>query len=208
MTDGPLSSDIFRCVRRQGNFPDSVNLPKICIFFGAVALFIALSAWTCRGEGIGFEARVVEVNDGDTVTVSFDHKRERIRLIGIDAPELFQEPWGRKAKAHLGRLLNFRKGRGHLGFSGSSEVRIETDAEERDRYGRLLAYLWTKDGECVNIEMVRDGYALLYTIPPNVRYAELIYRAQREAKEARRGIWRGGGLEELPRQYRREHPAY
>jgi endonuclease YncB( thermonuclease family) len=109
MTDGPLHSYLFRRVRRQGNFPYPLNLAKKCISIGAVALVIALFAWTCRGEGIGFDATVVEVNDGDTVTVSFDHKRERIRLIGIDAPELY--------KAHLARLLNFRKGRGRLGFS-------------------------------------------------------------------------------------------
>jgi micrococcal nuclease len=176
-----------------------------CILFAAITLALALSFRTCHGEDSGLEARVIKVHDGDTVSVSFGQKREKIRLIGIDAPEFSQEPWGKIAKEHLRRLLGSPKRRGYLNPFGSSEVKIETDVEKRDRYGRLLAYVWTKDGKCVNVEMVRDGLALLYTVPPNVKYADILRDAQREAKEAERGIWRRG-LEETPRQYRKEHP--
>jgi micrococcal nuclease len=178
---------------------------SIYILFGTITLALALSFGTCHGEDSGLEARVIKVHDGDTVSVSFGQKREKIRLIGIDAPELFQEPWGKIAKEHLRRLLGSPKRRGYPNPFGSSRVKIETDVEKRDRYGRLLAYVWTKDGKCVNVEMVRDGLAVLYTVPPNVKYADILRDAQREAKEAERGIWRRG-LEESPQQYRKEHP--
>ena len=177
----------------------------IYILFGVITLALALSFGTCNGEDSGLEAWVIKVHDGDTVSVSFGQRREKIRLIGIDAPELFEEPWGKIVREHLRRLLGSPKRRGYLNPFGSTMVRIETDVEKRDRYGRLLAYVWTKDGKCVNVEMVRDGLAVLYTVPPNVKYADILRDAQREAKEARTGIWRRG-LEESPRQYRKEHP--
>lgn len=138
-------------------------------------------------------ARLIEVHDGDTVSVMIGGKIERVRLVGIDAPELAQRPWGPRAKTHLRGLL-------------SGEASVTTDVEPRDKYGRLLAYIWTSDGKLVNLEMVRDGYAVLYTIAPNVRYADQLKAAQREAREKKKGLWEKGGLKKLPREYRKEHP--
>ncbi len=146
--------------------------------------------------------KVTEVHDGDTVTIIMDSflgiflKTERIRLIGIDAPELAQEPWGRKAKNHLKKLIKESDGM----------VRLELDVQHRDKYGRVLAYLWRKDGKMINYLMIRDGYAMLYTVPPNVKYVELFTEAQKLARNETRGIWGKDGLSETPSKWRKEHP--
>lgn len=68
-------------------------------------------------------------------------------------------------------------------------VRLELDVRERDRYGRLLAYVWIDD-VMVNAELVRRGYAQVMTVPPNVRYQDLFRRHERETRESGRGLWR------------------
>ena len=137
----------------------------------------------------------MKVNDGDTVTVLMNGHRERIRLIGIDAPEMGQRPWGGKAKRHLEDILY-----------SSQSVFIEYDVEKRDKYGRLLAYIRTADGRMVNTGMLRAGYAVLFTFPPNVNHVEEFTTAQRQARERKRGIWGNDGLSQLPVDWRREHP--
>lgn len=155
-------------------------------------------------------ARVVEVHDGDTVSVIIGKKKERVRLIGIDAPELSQRPWGARAKKHLKELLNLSGWR----------VTLEFDVEERDKYGRLLAYLWTTDERghpkkpqdflgppvLINLEMLKDGYAVLFTFPPNVKYVDALRDGQRLGREKGLGIWGKKGLKEMPEDYRRQHP--
>lgn len=136
------------------------------------------------------------MHDGDTLSVILDGKRERVRLIGIDAPELGQRPWGRRAKNHLRDILSDSKW----------TVSLEFDVERRDKHGRLLSYLWTSDGRMLNSQMVEDGYALLYTIPPNVRYVDELRKAQYEARTKGLGIWGSKGLKKTPQEYRREHP--
>jgi Micrococcal nuclease (thermonuclease) homologs len=97
--------------------------------------------------------RVTEINDGDTITVAFKSKGifplriEKIRLIGIDAPELGQKPWGQKAKEHLKKLIE----------ESDYYVKIELDIQQRDKYGRLLAYLWDTKGRNINYMMIKEG---------------------------------------------------
>jgi micrococcal nuclease len=119
-----------------------------------------------------------------------------VRLAGIDSPELAQRPWGAYAKRYLRELIS----------SSENSVILEFDVERRDRYRRLLAYAWTLDGKLINLEMIRNGCALLYTVSPNVRYAEVFREAQRFAREKGLGIWAGNGLREMPRSYRKGHP--
>ncbi len=141
-------------------------------------------------------ARVVAVHDGDTLSIMVGRKRERVRLIGIDAPELGQRPWGAKAKKHLEELVD----------RSERIVSFEPDVEKRDKYGRLLAYLWTADGKLINLEMLKDGYAVLFTCPPNVRHVKALREGQSYARERRLGIWGQGGLKDLPVVYRKMHP--
>jgi micrococcal nuclease len=140
--------------------------------------------------------RVVEVYDGDTIGVMVKGSREKIRLIGIDAPEMGQQPWGRMAKEHLKKLLE----------NSDRVVALEFDLQERDKYGRLLGYVTTPDGRMINLQMLKDGYAMLFTIPPNIRYIDEFRNAQREARRKGIGIWGREGLKETPRTYRKEHP--
>ncbi|MCL0083510.1 thermonuclease family protein [Thermodesulfovibrionales bacterium] len=146
---------------------------------------------------------VSRVDDGDSVSIrkagfwGILSGTESVRLIGIDAPELGQEPWGNRSKRHLQRLINKNGG----------VVNIEFDVKQRDRYERLLAYLWGGEGDMINERMIEDGYAVLLTIPPNVRYTERFKTAQRKARLQRAGFWKYGGLNESPRQWRMKHPG-
>lgn len=142
------------------------------------------------------EAMVMEVNDGDTVVITMEGRTYRTRLIGIDAPEMGQEPWGRKAKMHLRELL---KGSGGM-------VRLETDITKYDKYDRLLAYLWLDERTLINELMLRDGYAVLFTIQPNSTHVDRLKKAQHAARENRSGIWGPNGLTERPREYKKSHP--
>ena len=128
----------------------------------------------------------MRVVDGDTVHVRLGGAVEKVRYIGIDTPETNhptrgEEPGGRAATAANSRLVSDRP------------VRLEPDVQLRDRYGRLLAYVWVKrpdGGELmVNAELVRLGYAAVMTAPPNVRHAELFRKLAAEAREHRRGLW-------------------
>jgi len=144
----------------------------------------------------GQEARVVKVHDGDTVTIRMEGKEYRTRLIGLDAPEMGQRPWGGKAKQHLIELLK----------QENWIVFVETDVVKYDKYDRLLAYLWTSDNEMLNERMVQDGYAVLFTIQPNSKYVERFRKAQRAAREQKLGIWGADGLKERPLDYKKKHP--
>jgi micrococcal nuclease len=168
------------------------------LFFIFVAIFyLAHERFSLsRQDSADTFVPVISVSDGDTVSVILDNRKEKIRLIGIDAPELGQKPWGAESKRYLETLLS----------SSGWKVALEFDVEKRDKYGRVLAYLKTTDGKLINLLMVRDGYAMLFTVPPNVRYAGELRAAQREAREKQLGIWSGKGLNERPGDYRREHP--
>ncbi|MDP2166911.1 MAG: thermonuclease family protein [Thermodesulfovibrionales bacterium] len=137
--------------------------------------------------------RVIRVHDGDTVTAMIAGKTEKIRLVGIDAPEIGQRSWGQKAKRHIEEILD----------SSDRSVSLEYDIETRDRYGRLLAYLWTKDGKMLNRTMIEDGYALLLTVPPNVMHVEEFKVSQESARRSKSGIWGSDGLREKPSDYRK-----
>ena len=141
-------------------------------------------------------SRVITVHDGDTVSVVIGQKTEKVRLLGIDAPEMGQRPWGAKAKRHLEELLS------RSGWM----VSLEFDIRKRDKYGRLLAYLRGKDNRLINLEMVEDGYAVLFTLPPNVKYADELRTGQRLAREKGLGIWGKDGLKEMPLDYKKAHP--
>ncbi len=137
------------------------------------------------------EAKIIEINDGDTVTLSINNNIFRARLIGIDAPEMGQRPWGEKAKRHLKRLIK-----------PGEKIIIETDIERLDKYDRLLVYLFKEDGTLINERMLLDGYAVLFTIPPNVRYVERFIKAEETASELKKGIWGKDGLKERPIDYK------
>ena len=131
---------------------------------------------------------VERIADGDTFTCRDGRK---VRLIGIDTPELGQGAPGRLAREALVRLA-----------PPGTTVRLEGDAAPRDRYGRALAHVWS-GSRLINEALVLEGWALLYTVPPNVKYAERLERAQKKARAAGAGLWEGGGFACSPADYRR-----
>ena len=122
-------------------------------------------------------ARVTKHTDGDTLWLSGIGK---VRLIGIDTPEVSgqAECYGREASAFVERTVPV-----------GSEVRYRLGVDERDRYGRALAYVWLEDGRFLNRLLVARGYAQPLTVPPNVEYADRFARVARRAREAGRGLW-------------------
>lgn len=128
------------------------------------------------------EASVTKVIDGDTIDVKLANgSEERVRYIGMDTPEVHGqvECYGREASAYNECLV------------GGKTVWLELDVQERDRYGRLLAYVYLdSDGQAmVNAILLSQGYAQIMTVPPNVKYADRFLRLQQEARGAGRGLW-------------------
>ena len=139
-----------------------------------------------RPQGRTERAELVRVVDGDTIRVTIDGTEHRVRYIGIDTPETVRpgspvEEFAIEASDANRELLVGRR------------LVLERDVSETDRFGRLLRYIWTvADADrytFVNLELVRRGYAQVATYPPDVRYVDLFLEAQREAREAERGLW-------------------
>ena len=133
---------------------------------------------------VGAAATVMEVVDGDTVVVQVAGRTERVRLIGIDTPEvsggfLPAECYGDEATAFTSALLPV-----------GTEVRLTRDIEARDRYDRLLAYVHRSgDGLFVNLEITANGYAEALVIEPNVTHASAFYAAAGDARDQGLGLW-------------------
>ncbi len=167
-----------------------------CAFLLALAVVVAAcgSNEPATADGLPGEpnATVVRVVDGDTIVVDTAGVEERVRLIGIDTPETVKpdspvECFGKAASAHAEQLL-----------PQGTPVVLERDVEARDRYDRLLAYVYrASDGVFVNLAMVQGGFAQPATYPPNVAHTEAFVAAGREAREQDRGLWGECGGDDL-----------
>lgn len=134
--------------------------------------------------------------DGDTARVVLNGLSTRVRLIGMDTPEISAGARAERQGAELGKDVGTIIALGRQAKAAAerlappgTRVRVELDVQTYDRYNRLLAYLWLPNSRMINEELVRGGYATVLTIPPNVRYVDRFVRAQREAREAGRGLW-------------------
>jgi micrococcal nuclease len=106
-------------------------------------------------------------------------------MIGVDTPETVKpgtpvQPYGQEASDFTKKMLTGKK------------VKLVTDVQEKDRYGRLLAYVYLEDGTFYNEYLLQEGYAQVMTIPPNVKYADHFVQVQKRAREQNKGLW---GLE-------------
>lgn len=152
-----------------------------------VVLLAATAACTSpasRASGKPGAATVIHTVDGDTVEIQIEGHREKVRLLGIDTPET-KDPrkpvqcFGPQAAARLAELL-----------PPGTQVEVQRDAEARDRYGRLLLYLWrASDGLFVNLRLAQEGAADQLDIAPNSAHRAEIGDAVREARASRRGMW-------------------
>ena len=123
---------------------------------------------------------LTRVVDGDTIEVSLGGRTEPVRLILIDTPEVFggTDCYGPEASAFTKSLL-----------PAGTTVRLEKDVSERDRFDRLLRYVYLPDGRMVNEAIVAGGYARLSTFPPDVKYVDRIRAAEQQARNGNRGLW-------------------
>jgi micrococcal nuclease len=131
---------------------------------------------------------ITHVVDGDTVRCG---AVGRVRLLLIDSPERDQAPWGDRAREALAELIPV-----------GSDVHLETDVRRLDRYRRTLAYVYRPDGLQVNEMMVRNGFAEVYVVPPNVRHVDALRRARDAARVAKRGLWSTEAFDCAPRDHR------
>ncbi|MDD4726624.1 MAG: stalk domain-containing protein [Tissierellia bacterium] len=126
--------------------------------------------------------KVTRVVDGDTIKVNFNGKEESLRLIGIDTPE----------SVHPDASRNVLEGRIASDYTKTllegKDIELEFDDEERDKYGRLLAYVYI-NGIMVNKLLLKEGYAQVSTYPPNVKYVDEFNQIQRIARENNKGLW-------------------
>jgi endonuclease YncB( thermonuclease family) len=163
------------------------NQLHLKIIYVAALFIFSASFIGCKSQLFNrkIQAQVIEVIDGDTVKLA-DNKI--VRYIGLDTPELHKrvgedwvdnpEPFGEEAKQFNESLV---KGK---------SVSLVLDVEQKDKYGRLLAYCFV-DNIFVNERILEEGLGMLYTRPPNVRYTEILVAAQKKARENQKGLWQG-----------------
>ena len=129
---------------------------------------------------------VSKISDGDTFYVKTENSEKfKIRLIGIDAPESYnvgtkvrKEYFGKEAKIYLTNLLKNKK------------VKLTFDIQKTDRYGRILAYAYLENGVFLNRYLVENGYAVVATFPPNVKFVEVFTKAEKSARNKKLGLWK------------------
>ncbi len=170
---------------------------KIALKIFVAMIMVLILLFNTAAPLLAAEAKVIRVVDGDTLKINYSGKIESIRLIGIDTPESYNG-----SKAHRDAR------RGHtdvsailaLGKTASDFVKklvkkddaisIEFDVTLRDRYGRLLGYVFLPSGKMLNEEIIKAGYANILTIPPNVRYSAKFITAYKNAREKKLGLWK------------------
>lgn len=123
--------------------------------------------------------QVKKVYDGDTLLLD---NGQKVRLLGVNTPEVegrYKEAQagGEEAKRWLQKVLKNKK------------VHIERDVEKKDKYGRVLAYVFVEGGLHINLELVKKGFASLNIYPPNLKYTDVLLKAQKQAEKKQLGIW-------------------
>ena len=143
---------------------------------------------------------VTRAIDGDTIIISTG---EHVRLIGIDTPE---SRYNTKLERDAARSRKDIKAILKMGKEASNftkylvegkKVRLEFDVQKRDKYNRLLAYVYLEDGTSVNAKIIEEGYAQIMTIPPDVKYSDVFLKLQEEARKNNRGLWKDSADREL-----------
>jgi micrococcal nuclease len=146
------------------------------------------------GKSRNYEDILVErAVDGDTLKLE---NGERVRLIGIDTPEMHESAKLDRDSRRSGQDKKIIQAMGRRSFRFTKDlvegkrVRLEFDVEKHDKYERLLAYVYLKDGTFVNAEIIKQGYASLMTYPPNVKHVDMFKQLYQEARGNNRGLWK------------------
>ena len=128
---------------------------------------------------VGITLTVKHVIDGDTIIAT---SGEKVRYLGIDTPEISSEKMPAQFFSEESKKANKE-------LVGGRTIRLELDEEKIDKHGRLLAYVYLKDGTFVNAKLIEDGNARSYFIPPNVKYYSQFKKLEKEAMKNRKGLW-------------------
>ena len=181
-------------LKRTEIFSRANFLWAVIIFF-FVALLPASAAASPNSHERGADT-IIQIVDGDTLTIQHNGRAEKVRLIGIDTPESnINNKTKKDAARGNGDIDTITKmGKDATRFvkkivKPGDPVTIEFDKQTRDKYGRLLGYVYLSNGKMLNEEIVKAGYANLLTYPPNVKYQDRFLKAYREARENSRGLW-------------------
>lgn len=152
-----------------------MNSPTLfrSFFLALLSLAVCLPLYATQN----FSATVIRVVDGDTLKVSMNTQKESVRLIGVDTPESKANKKAFRDSKKSGHDIQsiLKLGKRAAAFTRSvvkpgDTVKLELDVQPRDRYGRILAYVYLPDGRMLNEVLIQSGHANLMTIPPNVRY--------------------------------------
>jgi micrococcal nuclease len=163
----------------------------------AIALCVLLASCEKPEMPQGTIAKVERAISGQTIEVISTADKiallEQIRLIGIDAPDLKQQPWGEAAKQRLEQLI------------GGKEVLLESDIEQKDQFDRKLAYLW-QDKILLNELLVKEGYVLASVRSRNTKYQQRLVNAQEWARIMGKGLWNPErALRQTPAEFRQQN---
>ncbi len=131
-------------------------------------------------EGFAYVTKVI---DGDTFWVDNGTESFKVRFIGIDAPETRNSRWKKKGY-YASESKKFVQTQ-----TEHQWVRLEFDVQSMDRYKRMLAYVYLEDGTFLNASLVEQGYAVVDTYPPNVKYVEQFVDLQKQARKTKQGLW-------------------
>ena len=142
------------------------------------------------------EVKVLSVVDGDTLKISYKGQKESIRLIGIDTPESRVNKKTQKDAKRSGQDIETIIAMGKRAteyvksmVKAGDLITLEFDVQERDRYKRLLGYVYLSNGKMLNEEIVKAGYANVMTIPPNVKYKDIFLKSYKNARKRKVGLW-------------------
>jgi micrococcal nuclease len=164
-----------------------------CVLISVILPFLPAGPVMSETEPV----TVKRVVDGDTLKIIYQGQEESVRLIGIDTPESKRNKKARKDAGRSGKDVDAIAA---MGKEAAKYVRtiveegdratVEFDIQKRDKYRRLLGYVYLENGRMLNEEIVKAGYASPMTIPPNVKYKDRFLKLYREAREAKRGLFR------------------
>lgn len=171
----------------QAPHSGAFSFARLCL---ALALFIpfAAAASDCRLPAATSQQAVDFVYDGDTIRL---HDGTRLRLVGINTPEVAHkdkpgEPRGDEARARLQQIID-----------DAGEIGIAAAADSRDRYNRLLAYIYDQQGRDIQRILLAEGLAFAVSVPPNLAHVPCYFDVEQQARRQRRGLWSEDGYRPL-----------
>ena len=184
-----LRGELSRTRRRRNRSPWAIG--GLVIAIAAISYFLhePKAPPSAIPKGAELTCAVKSVYDGDTLTASCPEGEVKVRMFGIDTPEMGQEPWGARSRDVLRGLLPRRD-------------KITLRVRDQDRYGRTVAQVFVGQND-IGLEMVRQGRAAVYE---QYNDSAAYRQAQTEAKRDRRGIWEKSGSQQDPAAWRRLNP--